>query len=1169
MSFQLRWDVWSPDQDWWKQVLDDSSPNNYLWIQLQGSDLEGGLTEGEMRQIYAQWFLGQGWATPPMELESGSTKPFWVHRLRWKPGKEKFTPDEPEWMQLEGEEAIRRIWMEQGDWLSTRLPNPDNCPFPGYEVHHVQREQVIPENKHADYPVIAHMWRDEEVLDKPTKEKMSDIEWNWIESNDYQVEFIQEFVLPFHTHPKIDLILREVREGTPSEFWQHNRKAPFLEQTPRRECWIRIQWKLDGFRGRRNQNAVFEWNKETILDDITTWITALLQDLMSSIVLYPKSSLKMVMDDFTSWQKENGLIAQNRPALDLTRDWFHSHNALDGWIAQDNILGDRGYIWVSRVPGQQEMVWWIGTDRTVPLGWLAEGWAGTIMEGILVGEQQSIYLVDCLAWKGMDIRGVSFQGVQVKENRRIEVKSRWFAVELLVKEANKRGSSWKAMEGLNTEWRMQIRKIPMIGQPNDAWNALPDEDKENKDMWTWFVGTWIRNVDNGAGTPAGLAAGPLTAGQRKGIQWRNINGTYADRQVVQWSFPSQHRVTTRILKVGQVEQTELLNQGGVTRYIPYQKVQIQIRTTGEGEIGWKSWRPELPPADGFVDSGKNPGANQVFEVGIPVIQGTMSTFVAGSPWERGELIRDGDLIQWELAGWPDLDPAVFPWRPISRIPRGRNVDDERHVATATEIQSAWDAFRAPITPDIWKSGKMPLGEPLPIPLPGDNEVSEGRVMGPDYEMKTEGDREEAVERIEESKTLSASDAYYVKEADASAKLPFMYFHNQVVKWELYRLVAPAWADLRTTERELLKIRQPPRVNPDGFLVELASGRAADAYKWQDARFKTLVGLEYSEPNIDLSYQRMADVRGFKPDYTFLWADCAKTIFPEYQAAMDGDSRKRMTEVLPSKYMADVVSCQFAIHYFFKDELSLRGFMLNVADCLKVGGMFIATTFDGERVNAALKGIRGGEIQGYRTGETGAEELLFRIKRNYQPAKWKPEGDNLGLMIDVMVGTIGQSIPEYLVYNRTLEKYAKEVGLEIVKLEGFETIWNRVPHTIRRYDEVQSMSPAEKTFSFLNEAIIMKKVKQTPDSAYAEYQKLLKKMEKKSGSKVKTSSDVSAEMEGGDENTPSDVKEITLTASATRNQEFEPEQELRNKKKNKKWISELQTGSPIHVEIHKE
>lgn len=1139
---------------------------NYLWIQLEGGDVQGGLTESEMRQIYAQWFLGMGWATPPLDPESGSTKPYWVHRLRWKPGKENFTADEPEWMQMEGEEAIRRIWMEQGDWFSTRLPNPSNCPFPGYDVHHVTREQVLPENHDSGYPVIAHFWKDKFILDKPEPEKMQDVEWNWKETDNYRVEMIQEFVLPFHHQPKVNLLLREIREGTPNDFWQHNRHAPFLEQTPRRECWIQIQWKLDGYRGRRNQNAVFEWKEESIFDDLSSWMTALLQDLQKTIVLFPKSSLQSARDDFKDWQKQNGLIVQNRPGLDLTRDWFHEHNALDGWVAQENILGESGYVWISRVPGQQEMAWWMGEKHVIPLGWLAEGWAGTIIEGILVGDQQSFFMVDCLSWKGQDIRGLTFQG-QEGANKKLEVKNRWGAIDLLAKETNKRGSSWKAMEGLNSEWRIQMRKIPILAQPHDAWEALPDEDKEGKEMWAWYIGEWIRNVEKGLATPGGLQAGPLSSGQRKGLQWRQKDKKYADRQVVQWSFPSQHRIVTKIQKTGEVETTEILNQAGeirggqTTRFIPYQKVQIQIRTTGQdsGKVGWASWRPNLPPADGFVDSGKNPGANQVFEVGIPLIQGLMSTYVSGSSWERGETIRDGDLIQWELVGWPELDPAIFPWRPISRIPRGRSEEDEMEVATATEIEAAWDAFRSPITTDIWKSGKIPREEPLPIPLPGDNTVSEGDVMGPDYEIKTEGDVEEAVKRIEASKELSASDAYYVKDVDVSAKLPFMYFHNQIVKWELYRSVAPAWADLRTTERELLKIRQPPRVRPEGFLLELASGRAADAYKWQDARFKTVVGLEYSEPNIDLSYNRMNQVNGYKPEYSFIWADCAKTIFPSYSAAMDGDARKRMTEVLPAKYMADVVSCQFAIHYFFKNELSLRGFLLNVADSLKIGGMFIATTFDGERLNGALKGIRGGEIQGYRVGEKGDEELLFRIKRQYQPAKWKEEKDNFGLQVDVMVGTIGQSIPEYLVYNKTLEKYGKEVGLEIVKIEGFESIWNRVPPTVRRYDDIQKMSDAEKTFSFFNEVIVMKKIKQTPDSAYTQYQKLLKK----SGKKAEED-----EQKGGEivEEPISDIKEVFVTSSA-----MVPEDESTKipKKGKKKWMSEVHMGKPIQVEIHKE
>ena len=44
-----------------------------------------------------------------------------------------------------------------------------------------------------------------------------------------------------------------------------------------------------------------------------------------------------------------------------------------------------------------------------------------------------------------------------------------------------------------------------------------------------------------------------------------------------------------------------------------------------------------------------------------------------------------------------------------------------------------------------------------------------------------------------------------------------------------------------------------------------------------------------------------------------------------------------------------------LHYFFKDEISLRSILQNCNDNLKIGGYLIGTTFDGERIYNALKG----------------------------------------------------------------------------------------------------------------------------------------------------------------------------------------------------------------------
>lgn len=53
--------------------------------------------------------------------------------------------------------------------------------------------------------------------------------------------------------------------------------------------------------------------------------------------------------------------------------------------------------------------------------------------------------------------------------------------------------------------------------------------------------------------------------------------------------------------------------------------------------------------------------------------------------------------------------------------------------------------------------------------------------------------------------------------------------------------------------------------------------------------------------------------------------------------------------LRSRIVFDVVSCQFAIHYFFESEKRLRSYLSNVTDRLEEGGCFIGTTIDSDRL----------------------------------------------------------------------------------------------------------------------------------------------------------------------------------------------------------------------------
>ena len=54
---------------------------------------------------------------------------------------------------------------------------------------------------------------------------------------------------------------------------------------------------------------------------------------------------------------------------------------------------------------------------------------------------------------------------------------------------------------------------------------------------------------------------------------------------------------------------------------------------------------------------------------------------------------------------------------------------------------------------------------------------------------------------------------------------------------------------------------------------------------------------------------------------------------------------------------DVVSCQFALHYFFSDIDAANSFLRNVSETCKIGGYFVGTCYSGERVFEKLEETR--------------------------------------------------------------------------------------------------------------------------------------------------------------------------------------------------------------------
>ena len=321
-----------------------------------------------------------------------------------------------------------------------------------------------------------------------------------------------------------------------------------------------------------------------------------------------------------------------------------------------------------------------------------------------------------------------------------------------------------------------------------------------------------------------------------------------------------------------------------------------------------------------------------------------------------------------------------------------------------------------------------------------------------------------------------SNVYYANNTMRLKKFPFQIFHNRIVKDNLIKGVCPA---ILMGGKSMM-----------GSLLDLACGSGGDFAKWKLGMLKNIVGIDVVKENIDLAVALYKKVRRPKPDVVYIWGDSNRLIFPDFDCGMDYPAREMMKKTILSKYQFDVVSIQFAIHYMFESEITVRTLLQNVSDNLKIGGYFVGTSLDGERVYDLLVGKE------KELGMVG-DDLLWKIGKEYNLKKWDRGKNNLGHEIEVFVSTIGIPHKEYLVNYDYLKEIAKEYGLEVTMVRGFGDIYQTSLLKKTEWDgDLRNMSAGEKVFSFLHNEFVFKKVKNASDQTYKKLLQLIAKKEKK-------------------------------------------------------------------------
>lgn len=361
--------------------------------------------------------------------------------------------------------------------------------------------------------------------------------------------------------------------------------------------------------------------------------------------------------------------------------------------------------------------------------------------------------------------------------------------------------------------------------------------------------------------------------------------------------------------------------------------------------------------------------------------------------------------------------------------------------------------------------------------------------------------EDMLKGIEEIPPLEdEEDIYYSETTTKTNTQPMRNFHNRYVKHTLIK-----------------------NISEPGFnLMDLAVGKGGDLPKWIDARLNSVIGIDVSRDNIENQVNGAATRyikekqfgRKIIPKCMFLHGDSSKNIKTgeafineKYKSIMKSiyglgtKDRKILGEGV--YYFREneigkninMISIQFALHYFFKNETTLRELLKNVSQNCSLNGYFIGTCFDGKKIWQLLHNKKKDESYSILNDN---DELIWSVKKLYDTEIFSDNEKSLGNAIEVYQESINKRHTEFLVNFKYFEKLLEDYGFvkcpnEDLKkkhypsaIGSFESLYEKMINDIENsgpdgpkeswYGKAVNMTNGEKNVSFLNNYFIFKKVR---------------------------------------------------------------------------------------------
>ena len=286
--------------------------------------------------------------------------------------------------------------------------------------------------------------------------------------------------------------------------------------------------------------------------------------------------------------------------------------------------------------------------------------------------------------------------------------------------------------------------------------------------------------------------------------------------------------------------------------------------------------------------------------------------------------------------------------------------------------------------------------------------------------------------VKNNKTNTATQPYYQQVNDLAS--PMRKFHNWIKENMINIYCNKIY---RTKSSEPLSV------------FDMACGRGGDINKFINTELKISLYV-----GIDISHEGLFSLGGAKSRYeklknktnnilpmVFIHADAGALLELNEQTkaigSMSYENKLLIEKYFDRKHKFDIINCQFAMHYFLKNNMTWNNFCDNINNHLNINGYILITTTDEDCILKLLNG--NDKYTANYINSVGQKKILFEIIKKYND-----KSQHIGKAIDVFNSIISNDDiynTEYVVNKDFLiNEFNTRCNLELIDTNTFSFLY---------------------------------------------------------------------------------------------------------------------------------